>query len=85
MNTTTKHFKIKLGIFMMVFSGVFFALIFIIPMLDLPATTKVVAASASFITMQVVFWVGGLLVGKELFDKYKNQLNPLKWFKKKGQ
>jgi hypothetical protein len=32
--------------------------------------------------MEVVFWSGGLLVGKELFTKYKNQLNPGNWFKK---
>jgi hypothetical protein len=29
-----------------------------------------------------VFWAGGLLVGKELFTKYKNRLNPKNWFKK---
>jgi hypothetical protein len=32
--------------------------------------------------MEVVFWSGGLLVGKELFTKYKNQMNPKNWFKK---
>jgi len=33
--------------------------------------------------MEVVFWAGGLLVGKELFTKYKKQLNPVSWFRKK--
>lgn len=66
----------------MVFSGVFFALTLIIPLLELPTKTKVVAATASFIMMEVVFWTGGLLVGKELFTRYKKRLNPLNWFKR---
>ena len=81
--TKTKNVKIKLGIFLMIFSGVFFAATFIIPMYDLPTKTKVIASTTSLILMEVVFWSGGLLVGKELFTKYKNQLNPKNWFKKK--
>ena len=76
-----KNWQIKLGIFLMVFSGVFFAMTLIIPMLDLPARTKVVGATISFVIMEVVFWAGGLLVGKELFTRYKKRLNPVKWFK----
>jgi hypothetical protein len=83
MQKNNNHLRIKLGIFLMVFSGVFFALTIIIPLLELPAKTKVVAATASFIMMEVVFWSGGLLVGKELFTRYKKQLNPMNWFNKR--
>jgi hypothetical protein len=76
----SKDWQIKLGIFLMIFSGVFFAATFIIPMFDLPTKTKVIASTTSIILMEVVFWSGGLLVGKELFTKYKNQLNPKNWF-----
>src|SRR5665647_13978 len=72
----SKNWQIKLGIFLMIFSGVFFAATFIIPLFDLPTKTKVIASTTSLILMEVVFWSGGLLVGKELFTKYKNQLNP---------
>ena len=78
----TKSRQIKLGIFLMIFSGVFFAATFIIPLFDLPTKTKVIASTTSLILMEVIFWSGGLLVGKELFTKYKNQLNPKNWFKK---
>ena len=78
----TKNWQIKLGIFLMIFSGVFFAATFIIPLFDLPTRTKVIASTTSLILMEVVFWSGGLLVGKELFTKYKKQLNPKNWFKK---
>jgi hypothetical protein len=78
----SKNWQIKLGIFLMIFSGVFFAATFIIPLFDLPTKTKVIASTTSLILMEVVFWSGGLLVGKELFTKYKNQLNPKNWFRK---
>ena len=81
--TKPKKNYIKLGIFLMVFSGVFFAATLIIPFFDLPTRTKVIASTTSFVLMEVVFWLGGLLVGKELFTKYKKQLDPRNWFKKK--
>lgn len=77
--------QIKLGIFLMIFSGVFFGVTFIIPFLDLPTRTKVIASTTSLVLMEVVFWLGGLLVGKELFTRYKNYLNPRNWFRKKNE
>ena len=79
----SKNWQIKLGIFLMIFSGVFFAATFIIPLFDLPTKTKVIASTTSLVLMELVFWSGGLLVGKELFAKYKQQLNPKNWFRKK--
>lgn len=66
----------------MVFSGVFFAATLLIPLSNLPTKTKVIGSTVSLILMEIVFWSGGLLVGKELFTRYKKQLNPLNWFKK---
>ena len=80
-----KNWQTKLGVFLMVFSGVFFGATFLIPILDLPTKTKVIASTASLILMEVVFWSGGLLVGKELFQKYKTKLNPVKWFQKSNE
>lgn len=78
----SKNWQIKLGIFLMIFSGVFFAATFIIPLFDLPAKVKIIASTTSLILMEVVFWSGGLLVGKELFTRYKQKMNPKNWFKK---
>jgi len=66
----------------MVFSGVFFAATLLIPLSNLPTKTKVIGSTVSLILMEIVFWSGGLLVGKELFTQYKKQLNPVNWFKK---
>ncbi len=86
MMKTRKNLQIKLGISLMIFSGVFFAASIIFPMTDLPVRTKVIASTTSIVLMEIVFWAGGLLVGKELFIKYKAKLNPVNWFKKnKGE
>ncbi len=69
----------------MIFSGVFFAATFVIPLFDIPVRFKVIASTTSLILMEVVFWSGGLLVGKELFSKFKKQLNPKNWFRKKNK
>ena len=82
MKQLSKNWQIKLGIFLMIFSGVFFAATFIIPLFELSSKTKVIAITTSLVLMEVVFWAGGLLVGKELFTKYKQNLNPKNWFKK---
>ncbi len=78
-----KNRQIKFGIFLMIFSGVFFAATLLIPLLDLPTKTKIIAATTSLVLMEIIFWLGGILVGKELFIKYKKQLNPANWVKKK--
>ncbi len=80
-----KSGQIKFGIFLMIFSGVFFGATFVIPLFDLQTKTKVIASTTSLILMEVTFWTGGLLVGKELFTKYKQQLNPKNWFKKEKE
>jgi uncharacterized membrane protein YbhN (UPF0104 family) len=79
---TNKH--TKLGIFLILLSGVAFAIMLIIPFLNLENQTKVIGTSAAFIAMEVLFYVGGFFVGKELFIKYKSYLNPKKWFKRKS-
>lgn len=78
-----KNKQIKFGIILILLSGVAFAIMLLIPFLNFENQTKVIGSSAAFIAMEVLFWVGGLLVGKELFMIYKSYLNPKNWFKEK--
>jgi len=32
--------------------------------------------------MEVLFWSGSLLTGKEILGKYKEKLNPKNWFRR---
>jgi len=72
-----------LGIILISLSMVFFALLVIIPLLDIEKANKVTFTTISFVLAEVLFYSGGFLLGKELFAKYKAYLNPMKWFRKK--
>jgi hypothetical protein len=82
-----KKFKwsTKLGIILMVVSVPVFLFIPIIPFLNVDNIEKVKITTITFIVAEILFWSGGVLVGKELFSKYKSYFNPLNWFKKKQE
>jgi hypothetical protein len=79
-----KNNQIKFGIALILLSGVAFAVMLIVPFLHIEKESKVLWASVAFIAMEVLFYSGGFLVGKELFKKYKSYLNPKNWFNKKS-
>ncbi len=67
---------------MVITSLIFFALLVIIPLLDIAGDKKIWFTTFSFITAEVLFYTGGFLLGKEMFSKYKSYLNPKNWFNK---
>ncbi len=78
------NWKTKLGITLMIACIPAFLAIPALPFLDMDAETKIKLGTILLIIGEVLFWSGGLLVGKELFTKYKSYFNPKKWFKKEG-
>ncbi|MDE5420477.1 transporter suffix domain-containing protein [Labilibaculum sp. DW002] len=80
-----KNWTIRLGIFLIIFCIPFFLFIAIMPFLEMEAKTKITLSTISLIIGEILFWSGGILVGKELFGKYKSYFNPKNWFKKEDQ
>lgn len=80
-----KNWQVKLGIGLILLSGVAFGIMLSIPFINIEKSTKVIATTSAFIAMEVLFYAGGFFVGKELFKKYKSYLNPKNWFKKKKE
>jgi hypothetical protein len=78
-----KNWKIKLGVILMIVSVPFFLAIPLMPFLNLEGKVKIAMATVSLVIGEVLFWSGGLLVGKELYSKYKSYFNPKNWFIKK--
>jgi hypothetical protein len=76
--------QLRLGIILIIACIPFFLIIPVIPFLDLENKIKITASTVSLVIGEVLFWSGGLLVGKELFTKYKKYMNPVNWFKKKN-
>lgn len=77
------NWKLKVGIILIISCIPFFLMIPVVPFLSLSAQQKVTFSTVSLIIGEVLFWSGGLLVGKELFMKYKSYMNPRNWFKKR--
>ena len=80
-----KNWKLRLGIFLMILSVILFLSLPVVPFLAIDNKTKITASTVIFILAEITFWSGGLLVGKELFSKYKSYLNPKNWFVKKNE
>lgn len=78
-----KSWVLKLGIVLIIVCVPFFLAIPVVPFLNLEHKVKVTLTTALLITGEVLFWGGGLLVGKELFTKYKSYFNPKNWRRKK--
>ena len=82
---TKKSWTFKAGIFLIIMSCVLYGSILLVPMTSYNLATKAVITTTLVVTGEISFWVGGLLLGKELVTKYRSYLNPLRWFKKKEQ
>jgi predicted Kef-type K+ transport protein len=78
-----KTWKFKLGIVLLIVCVIAFLSIPVVPFTDLENSTKITLSTVLFVIGEVAFWVGGILLGKELFAKYKTNMNPKNWFKPK--
>ncbi len=78
------NWKVKLGLALVIISIPIFLALPLIPFLEMETNVKVTLGTILLVVAEVVFWSGGLLLGKELFTKYKSYMNPKKWFKKKS-
>jgi hypothetical protein len=78
-----KNWKLRIGITLMVLSVPLFFFAPVVPFLDLEKKAKITLSTLSLVAGEVTFWSGGLLVGKELFTRYKAYFNPKNWFRKK--
>lgn len=77
------NWKLRLGIVLMIVSVPFFLVLVIIPFGDFENKTKVTLSTISLVSGEILFWGGGLLVGKEIFAKYKRYFNPKNWLSSK--
>ncbi len=66
----------KLGIVLIIASFVPWLSAFAVPFLALSATQKITIAPILFGVGEVMFWIGVLIVGKEVADRYRRWLDP---------
>jgi hypothetical protein len=78
-----KNWKFKSGLILIIFSILLFLSLPVIPFIPIETRMKITISTTVFVLAEVTFWTGGILLGKELFSKYKSYLNPANWFKRK--
>jgi len=79
-----KTWKFKLGIVLLIICVIAFLAIPVVPFLDLENSVKITLSTVLLVIGEISFWTGGLLLGKELFSKYKAWFNPKNWSKSKS-
>jgi hypothetical protein len=78
-----KNWKFKTGLSLIILSTLLFLSLLVIPFINMEGAVKIKLSTIAFVLGEITFWAGGILLGKELFGKYKAYLNPMNWFKKK--
>lgn len=78
-----KNWKFKTGVILIILSTLLFTSLLVVPFLDITGKTKITITTIVIVLGEISFWTGGILLGKELFNKYKSYFNPINWFKKK--
>jgi uncharacterized membrane-anchored protein len=74
--------QFKIGIGLIVISSLLYASLLAVPFLKISVTAKLSITPVIVIIGEILFWVGGILVGKEVIMKYRKNINPKNWFKK---
>jgi hypothetical protein len=72
----------RLGLGLMLFSGVLWAPLPVLPFLSLPASVKVVVGTVLFIAVQFAWWGGTVLAGPAVVRKVYALFRKLQWWKK---
>ncbi|MWV42711.1 transporter suffix domain-containing protein [Paenibacillus sp. HJL G12] len=71
----------KLGIGLLILSLLLWLVPVITPFTPLSTKIKASIITGSIIIAEIMFWIGALLVGKEVAAKFKSVLNPKNWRK----
>jgi hypothetical protein len=78
-----KKLKFRLGIVLISVSVAFFLIIFAMPFISMNLKVKVALTTTLVVVGEVSFWVGTLLIGKEVYQKFMAYLKSGEWLEKK--
>jgi hypothetical protein len=74
-----------IAIILILLSGVFFGLIFVVPFFPLSLATKGIIVTVCVVICEVAWWAGVAIAGKQVITRYKHYLNPRNWFSGKKE
>jgi hypothetical protein len=72
----------KLGVLLVLISGSLWVAVLAVPLLAVTVPTKAVIITSLIVISEAAFWLGILLAGKELAQRYRRMLNPYYWWQR---
>lgn len=73
----------KIGIGLVVASFVFYGGVLLVPFTGFSGKVKIIIGTTLAILGEASFWIGGIILGKEVVTRYRKYLNPFQWLGKK--
>lgn len=84
MRNIFKTYDKKVGIFLIVLSGVLWLLVPVVPFLGFRGSIQAVIITLLLVIGEIIFWVGSVMVGKEMLKKLNLFKTISRWFKRKN-
>jgi hypothetical protein len=76
------QFQQRVGLSAILFSLGLWGAVAVTPFLSLGIAQTTIAVSILVVVSELLFWLGILLVGKQLAERYRQQLSPRFWLNK---
>ncbi|MFJ7829299.1 transporter suffix domain-containing protein [Peribacillus sp. NPDC097284] len=73
----------KIGMVLLMLSLLTWLIPVVAPFTPFSTNTKAMIIGGAIIIAEIMFWVGAILVGKEVAARYKSYLHPKNWRKKR--
>jgi archaellum biogenesis protein FlaJ (TadC family) len=72
----------KLGVSLIVSSCLLWVTVLAVPFLPASVAQKAIITASILIVSEITFWLGILLAGKEIAQRYRRKLNPYYWWQR---
>lgn len=80
-----KKWKLRIGIVMISISVACFLFLLAVPFLQVGPKFKITLTTVLIVVGEVMFWVGTILIGKDVYLKFKEKLKSGEWLNKKKE
>lgn len=84
-STMKKPLVYKIGMFLIISSFIIWVIPVGIPFLPLSGKVKAISITSCLVLAEVTFWIGAIMVGKEVAGKIRKYFNPKNWRRKQAE
>ena len=74
-----------MGIILILVSIALFFILFTVPFWSLETKPKIAISTVLVVAAEVLFWGGTLLIGKDVYNKFKEKIKSGEWLNKKKE